>query len=36
MVKGLVGPKDWKDVIKTYVSRPVIDALEEKYNEASH
>lgn len=33
LVKGLIGPKGWQDVVSKYVPKPVFDKLKEKYSQ---
>lgn len=35
MVKGLVGPEGWENIVKNYVSKPVFDKMKEKYGDIS-
>ena len=36
LVKGLVGPEHWEDIVKTYVSPAVFEKLREKHERAKH
>ena len=36
LVKGLIGPDGWEDVVRRYVPQPVFDQIQQKYGRAEN